>query len=163
MVHKKRCEMGEIKEETRESASAIAGQTISRRILVAEDNKAVQDGVSAILDSMGFKVALAGNGAEALDAFVDRSFDLVLTDLEMPIMDGWRLTRCIKERSPDTPVVWMTGADKGTVLKKMKREPVASVLFKSFRVKDLQSTVRGALGFKEGEHGNVGVAQGGRY
>jgi len=145
MVHKKRCEMGEIKEETRESASAIAGQTISRRILVAEDNKAIQDVVSRMLDFMGFEVALACNGVEALTVFLDSSFDLVLTDLEMPIMDGWSLTQCIKERSPNTPVLWMTGADRETVLKKGERGPVDSVLFKPFKVEDLARTVQEAL------------------
>jgi len=141
--------MEKTKKETKEPASSIAGQTISRRILVAEDNKSLRDIVSEILDFMGFEVALAANGIEALAAFLDRSFDLVLTDLEMPIMDGWRLTHSIKERSPNTPVVWMTGADRETVLKKMKKEPVASVLFKPFRSKELQNTVTGALAFKE--------------
>ena len=154
--------MGETKKETKEPASSIEGQTISMRILVAEDDKSLRDVVSEILDFMGFEVALAANGLEALAAFLDRSFDLVLTDLEMPIMDGWRLTQSIKERSPDTPVVWMTGANRGAVLKKMEREPVASVLFKPFRVKDLQNTVTGALAFKEREQGSDGLTQGGR-
>jgi len=57
----------------------------------------------------------------------------------------------------------MTGSDRETVLKRMEREPVASVLFKPFRVKDLQNTVMGALAFKEGEQGSVGLAQGRRY
>ena len=91
--------------ETTKSVSSNAGQAISRRVLVAEDNKAIKYMVSSFLDFMGFEAALAGNGVEALSLFVESSFDLVLTDLEMPIMDGWSLTRCIKERSPNTPVV----------------------------------------------------------
>jgi CheY-like chemotaxis protein len=94
--------MGETKKETKKSVSSNAGQAISRRILVAEDNKTIQDVVSRILDFMGFEVALARNGVEALSLFLENSFDLVLTDLEMPIMDGWSLTHCIKERSPNT-------------------------------------------------------------
>jgi CheY-like chemotaxis protein len=112
---------------------------------VAEDNKAIRDLVSRILDFMGFEVALAGNGVEALALFIDSSFDLVLTDLEMPMMDGWGLTHCIKARSPNTPVVLMTGADRDTVRKKVERGPVDSVIFKPFRLEDLQRTVQGAL------------------
>jgi len=137
--------MGETKKETKESASSNARQAISRRILVAEDNKTLQAVVSRILDFMGFEVALAGNGVEALSLFLENSFDLVLTDLEMPIMDGWSLTHCIKERSPNTPVVLMTGADRETVWKKVKSAPVDSVIFKPFLINDFQSTVQRVL------------------
>ena len=143
--------MGETKKEAKNSVATEAGQSISGRILVAEDNEAVQSVVSRILHFMGFEVALACNGVEALSLFIKSSFDLVLTDLEMPMMDGWGLTRCIKERSPGTPVVLMTGADRATVLREVERGPVDSVLFKPFRVEDLQTTVRGALAFREGE------------
>ena len=134
--------MGETKKETKKSAPSNAGQARSRRILVAEDNKTIQNVVSRILDFMGFEVALARNGVEALSLFLENSFDLVLTDLEMPIMDGWSLTHCIKERSPNTPVVLMTGADRETVLKKVKSALIDSVIFKPFLLNDFQSTVQ---------------------
>jgi two-component system response regulator VanR len=149
--------MGETKKETNNSASLTARQAISRRILVVEDNKNIQDVVSRILDFMGFEVALAGNGVEALSLFLKNSFDLVLTDLEMPLMDGWSLTHCIKERSPSTPVVLMTAGDRETVRKKVGRGPVDSVIFKPFRLEDLQRTVEGALASRQGEQGSVGV------
>jgi CheY-like chemotaxis protein len=149
--------MGETKKETKKSVSSNAGQAISRRILVAENNKSIQNVVSRFLDFMGFEVALAGNGVEALSLFLKNSFDLVLTDLEMPIIDGWSLTHCIKEKSPNTPVVLMTTADRETVLKKVERGPVDSVLFKPFRLEALQRTVQGALESREGEQGSMGV------
>lgn len=155
--------MGKTKKETKEPASSIPAKAISKRILVAEDNQALRDVVSEILDFMGFEVSFTANGVEALAAFVDRSFDLVLTDLEMPLMDGWRLTHSIKEKSPNTPIVWMTGSDRKAVLKEMEGKPVASVLFKPFRTTDLENAVTGALTFKEGEQGSVGSAQGHRY
>ena len=149
--------MGETKKKTNNSASSNARQAISGRILVVEDNKNIQDVVSRILDFMGFEVALAGNGVEALSLFLKNSFDLVLTDLEMPIMDGWSLTHCIKERSPNTPVVLMTAGDRETVRKEVGRGPVDSVIFKPFRLEDLQRTVEGALASRQGEQGSVGV------
>jgi len=157
IVHKRRCGMWETKKETPKFASSTVRQAISRRILVAEDSKSIQDVVSRILDFMGFEVALAGNGVEALSLFLKNPFDLVLTDLEMPIMDGWSLTHCIKERSPNTPVVLMTGGDRETVRKKVGKGPVDSVIFKPFRLEDLQMTVQGALASRKGEHGSVGV------
>jgi hypothetical protein len=55
--------------------SSNAGQAISRHILVAEDNKAFQDIVSGFLEFLGFEVALAGNGIEALAIFIESIFD----------------------------------------------------------------------------------------
>jgi CheY-like chemotaxis protein len=94
---------------------------------------------------MGFEVVLAGNGGEALSLFLENSFDLVLTDLEMPIMDGLSLACHIKERSPSTPVILLTGTDRETVWKKVKSAPIDSVIFKPFLLNDFQSTVRRVL------------------
>jgi CheY-like chemotaxis protein len=51
----------------------------------------------------------------------------------------------------------VTGSDRETVRKKVERGPVDSVLFKPFRLEDLQRTVQGALAFRERGHGSVGV------
>ncbi|MBN2033669.1 MAG: response regulator [Deltaproteobacteria bacterium] len=137
--------MGEAKKEAKDDAAPNLGQAISGRILVAEDNKAIKNMVSRFLEFIGFEVVLGGNGLEALSPFLNASFDLVLTDLDMPFMDGWGLTSCIKEKSPDTPVVLMTGEDRETVFRNLERRPVDSVIFKPFALKDLQSTIQGAL------------------
>jgi CheY-like chemotaxis protein len=145
IVHKNRCGMEETKKETKKSVSSNTAQAISKRILVADDDKVIRDAVTWFLEFMGFEVALAGNGIEALAVFLESSFDLVLTDLQMPAMDGLRLASHIKERSPSTPVILLTGCDRETVWKKVERASVDSVIFKPFRLKDLQRTVQGAL------------------
>jgi CheY-like chemotaxis protein len=145
IVHKNRCGMGETKKETKKSVSSRAGKAISKHILVADDNKAIRNVVAWILEFMGFEVALAANGIEALAVFLENSFDLVLTDLQMPAMDGLSLARHIKERSSSTPVILLTGSDRETVWKKVERSLVDSVIFKPFRLEDLQRTVQAAL------------------
>ena len=149
--------MGEPKKETKKSVSSNAGKAKSKRILVADDNKAIRDLVSGFLEFLGFEVALAGNGIEALAVFLESTFDLVLTDLEMPIMDGLSLASHIKARAPSTPVILLTGSDRETVRKKVERGPVDSVIFKPFRLEDLQNTVQGALVSREREHESVGA------
>jgi CheY-like chemotaxis protein len=129
----------------KESVFEHVVQPIPKRILLADDNKTIRDMVSSFLKFLGYEVTLACNGIEALAAFLEHSFDLVLTDLEMPFMDGLRLAGHIKEKSSDTPVILLTGADSGTVLEKMEKGPVDSVIFKPFRMKDLQRTIQGAL------------------
>jgi CheY-like chemotaxis protein len=138
--------------KTQKSVPSNPPQAISRRILLADDDKSIQKVVSKFLGFMGFEVALAGNGIEALAAFLESSFDLVLTDLQMPAMDGLSLARHIKARSPSTPVILLTGSDRQTVRKQAERAPVDSIIFKPFRLKDLRSTVNGALASREQEH-----------
>ncbi|MDF1591660.1 MAG: response regulator [Desulfobacterales bacterium] len=151
--------MGKTKKETNKSVSSNAGQARSRRILLADDNKAIRNVVSEFLEFIGYEVALAINGIEALAVFLDRTFDLVLTDFEMPAMDGLTLAGHIKERSPRTPVILLTGSDSEAVLEKVKRGSVDSVIFKPFRLEDLQSTVQGALASRERGPGSVGPGE----
>jgi CheY-like chemotaxis protein len=115
------------------------------KILVVDDEKNIRDCVSMVLSFMGFEVAAASSGNEGLNLFLKSSFDLVLTDLQMPDMDGWALAFNIKEESPDTPVVLMTGEERGSVLERLKGSCVDSVVFKPFLLEDIQKTVQNAL------------------
>ncbi|MEE4609419.1 MAG: response regulator [Desulfobacteraceae bacterium] len=139
--------MSAFKIDEGKSIFAKAGKEISKRILMVDDNKIIRDTVADFLVSLGYEVAVAVNGIEALDVFLDKSFDLVLTDLEMPAMDGFILAGHIKENSPGTPVIMLTGADRGTVLKMVEPGPVDSIIFKPFMLDDLQASVQRALIF----------------
>jgi len=149
--------MQETRKEAEQPVSATAGYAIPKRILVADDNKAIRDIVSEVLEFIGYEVDLAINGIEALAFFLKSSFDLVVTDLEMPVMDGLSLADRIKVRSPCTPVILITGGDRETVLKKVERWPVDSVIFKPFTLEELEKTVRGALVSSEREQVSVGA------
>jgi len=151
--------MKETREKVQNSGSSNIEEAISKRILLADDSKAIRDVVSGFLQLIGYEVSLAIDGIEALSVFLESSFDLVLTDLEMPAMDGLCLAGHIKERSPDTPVILLTGADSETVLKKIGKGPVDSVIFKPFMLEDLQGTVQGALASRERKHGSAGARQ----
>jgi CheY-like chemotaxis protein len=148
----RRFEMGQVNNEKKTSVHTNAGQETRGRVLVVEDNKNVQNVLSMMLCSMGLEVALADNGLEALAAFLDGSFDLVLTDLQMPMMDGSRLAGFIKEMSPNTPIILLTGVDAETVSKKAKSESIDSVIFKPFKIIDFEKTIQGALELRKAEH-----------
>jgi signal transduction histidine kinase/CheY-like chemotaxis protein len=66
------------------------------KILVAEDNLINQKVIARILKKMGYEVAVADNGREALDLLEVQPFDLVLMDCQMPVMDGFACTRAIR-------------------------------------------------------------------
>jgi CheY-like chemotaxis protein len=145
--------MGQTKKRKKSSDYANAGQGTKRRILVVENNKNVQNVLSLMLCSMGFEVGLADNGLEALVIFVENPFDLVLTDLEMPLMDGSSLAHFIKQMSPKTPIILLTGADRETVWNKAKSECIDSVIFKPFKAGDFENTIQEALDLREAEKG----------
>jgi len=115
------------------------------KILVVDDSKAIRDILSNILSLMGFHVAVADNGNEGLHLFLANSFDLVLTDLQMPGMDGWTLASHVKDKSPDTPVVLVTGEEKQGIVERLKDRCVDSVLFKPFRLEEIQEMVQKML------------------
>ncbi|MCW8131436.1 MAG: response regulator [Planctomycetota bacterium] len=69
-----------------------------RRVLVVEDNRINRKVVTAMLNSLGFQVAIATDGLQAVQALAAESFDAVLMDCKMPRMDGWEATREIRRR-----------------------------------------------------------------
>ena len=73
------------------------------RVLLAEDHPTNQRVVQLILSSQGAEVVVTGDGAEALAAFEGGTFDIVLMDMQMPVMDGLTATRAIRELEAGTP------------------------------------------------------------
>jgi CheY-like chemotaxis protein len=114
-------------------------------ILVVDDEQAIRGALADTLAYLGYEVATANNGTEGLQLFLKDSFELVVTDLQMPGMDGWTLAQRIKEASPNTPVILITGSEKEMILKKLKGNSINSVMFKPFTLQDLEHTVQGIL------------------
>ncbi len=79
--------------------------TTALNILLAEDKKVTQKVVMLILNSMGHKVEIANNGREVLDLFKPGKHDLVLMDIQMPVMDGITATKILKEKYSNTPPI----------------------------------------------------------
>lgn len=113
-----------------------------RRILVVDDTKAIRDVLSDMLSLMGYEVIVAGSGHEGLNRFLKSSFQLVFTDLDMPGMDGCTLAVHIKDKSPNTPVVLITGSEEEAVMERLRASCVDSVIFKPFRLEDIERTVQ---------------------
>ncbi len=81
---------------------------MSRRILVVDDEDKMRRLLEMALLAMGHEVVQAGDGEVALARFAETPFDLVLTDLRMPRLDGLGLLRALRERGADVPVVVLT-------------------------------------------------------
>jgi CheY-like chemotaxis protein len=110
------------------------------RILVVDDHRGVREATAVLLRDIGYEVSTAASADEALILFRKSPFGLVLTDLNMPGMDGWSLAEHIKKES-SVPVVLITGSDRRTVNERFGKSSVDSVLFKPFRVEELLEVV----------------------
>ena len=80
------------------------------RVLLVEDNEINQQVASEILQGAGLIVSLANNGQEAVDAIQENQYDVVLMDVQMPVMDGYTATREIRKdrQFKDLPIIAMT-------------------------------------------------------
>ena len=81
---------------------------MSHAILVVDDQPSAAEFLRLLLTQHGHHVATAANGVEALVALEQRRFDLVLSDLDMPGMDGFELLHRVRQRWPELPVVTVT-------------------------------------------------------
>ena len=82
----------------------------SARILIAEDNRTNQNVIVGMLGDVGLKAEIVVNGKDAVDAIRSRSFDLILMDMQMPVMDGLTATKAIRQlpNAQNLPIVAMT-------------------------------------------------------
>jgi two-component system cell cycle sensor histidine kinase/response regulator CckA len=118
-----------------ESAPAPA----RRRVLVAEDDAVVRTMVKRLLQEAGFEVRTARHGDEALGMAIRGSgpFDLVVTDVRMPVMDGWELGRRLRERWPDLPLLFISGYDVELSAGSRRAGPRQALLRKPFDLDEL--------------------------
>ncbi|GFO66626.1 hypothetical protein GMLC_02050 [Geomonas limicola] len=98
--------------EARDARAARRNPLMGARVLLVEDHPINQEIAREILTTSGAQVSIAGNGEEAVQAVLEASqpFDLVLMDIQMPVMDGYQATRLIREepQGQTIPIIAMT-------------------------------------------------------
>jgi CheY-like chemotaxis protein len=82
---------------------------MARRILLADDDDLARKNISSFLLQEGYQIRQASNGAQALYLLQTERFDLVISDIVMPWMDGREVLEVVRSISPDTPVLLITG------------------------------------------------------
>jgi two-component system, cell cycle response regulator CpdR len=106
------------------------------RILLAEDDRVMREYLARALERSGYSVTAVDRGTAALPLIEAERFDLLLSDIVMPEMDGIELAQKAGEIAPDMRVMFITGFAAVT-LKAGKQVPAARVLSKPFHLRDL--------------------------
>ena len=114
-------------------------------ILVADDEAAVRALVSRALEMHGHSVTLACDGGEALDLLQTKAFDLLLTDIVMPVMDGIALALKVSSDFPALPILMMTGYSAEKQRAHNLDMLIDDVIEKPFAIDALVKTVEKAL------------------
>ena len=106
------------------------------RILLAEDEDAMRTYLARALENAGYEVVAVDRGTAALPWLESEHFDLLLSDIVMPEMDGIELAQRCADISPATKVMFITGFAAVT-LKASREAPQAKMLSKPFHLRDL--------------------------
>jgi CheY-like chemotaxis protein len=119
----------------------------SKRVLVVDDEDKILFVLRHALARLGSEceVSTSNNGAQALEMAREAPFDLIVTDLRMPQMDGVALTEAIRTLDYDPVVIWMTAYDYCTASADAQRLHVHRCLDKPLEVAEIRQIVREAL------------------
>jgi CheY-like chemotaxis protein len=82
---------------------------MKKNILIADDDLSVRESLSKVLKDVGYQVAEAADGAEAVEQFKAGQIDLLLLDIGLPIRDGWDVFDSITRQAPAFPIIIITG------------------------------------------------------
>ncbi|MBI4591374.1 MAG: GAF domain-containing protein [Candidatus Rokubacteria bacterium] len=111
------------------------------RCLVVDDEQRVLEVLGDVLAAGGHSAVLVADGAAAIERFRAEAFDLVLTDLAMPGVNGWQVARAVKDRAPSVPVLLITGWGVELPPEQLRAHGVDAVLSKPVKLEDILTAV----------------------
>lgn len=126
------------------SNSTVVGikeSSVTKRILLVEDNKICQMVSSKLIKQLGHEYSIAENGKEAIIAYDKGGFDIVLMDLNMPVMDGYEAALEIIKKYPDAHIVALTATDIGQARDKCLKAGIHSILNKPLTQDQLEKVI----------------------
>ena len=115
------------------------------KILVVDDDQGMRELLEIMLTEEGYRVSTAGDAGKALARCRKETFDLIITDLKMPKMDGIAFLRGIKDFSPETMVILITAYASGETAVTAMKEGAYDYIEKDFAIEDLKKIIRDAL------------------
>jgi len=112
------------------------------RVLVAEDHPASRALLRDQLDALGYDATIVSNGIEAMRAFFERPYDVVLTDLGMPELDGFALANFLREQGAKVPVIAMTAHATDEDRRRCEQAGAVEIVLKPLSIEMLDAALR---------------------
>lgn len=123
------------------------------RILVVDDEPILTQLLQNFLQINGHRVVAVQGGAAALEALASQPFDLILTDLGMPAINGWTVAQGARHLQPETPIILISGWGSEIEEEERLRSGVAAVLQKPYSFDTLQQLIQRVLGWPASPRG----------
>jgi len=117
----------------------------NEKILVVDDEEAIREVVSTLLEAQGYHCVPCVNGRAGLETFRKDTFDLVMSDIVMPEMDGMKLLAELRRSDPDVPVIMVTAMHDISIALEAIRAGAYDYILKPFEKDQLYMSVRRAL------------------
>ncbi|MFZ5981867.1 MAG: response regulator, partial [Candidatus Zixiibacteriota bacterium] len=111
------------------------------KVLAIDDEEVILDLISAMCQSMGYRVKTALSGQEGINMALEEKFDIVLTDLAMPDISGYEVARRIRKIYNDIPIVLVTGWEAKLDANRLQPSGITRVLYKPFRIEQLTEII----------------------
>jgi DNA-binding NtrC family response regulator len=115
-------------------------------ILVVDDDKVLLELIKRTLDREGIVSTCVSSGEEALEQIKDRSFSLMITDYNMPGLDGLELSQKGLEMAPQMPIIMNTGGISANLTKRAKEIGISMVMAKPYLPEQMIETIRNVVG-----------------
>lgn len=119
----------------------------NKKILVVDDDKMIRDIIKRILEDTNLcSVQTAENGKDAVCIIKQKTFDLIITDYNMPLMNGLELFEQCKAIKPKIPFIFVTGyPSKASIIEKVKKKGLVGCICKPFNLDEVVNMVMNAL------------------
>lgn len=127
---------------------------MKHRILVVDDEESIREFLEIMLRKEGYEVTSAEDGERAIELFKKKSFDMVITDLQMPKVTGLELLKYVKEQAPDTVMLMITAFGSTETAVEAMKLGAYDYITKPFKIDEVRINIANALRSKslEGEN-----------
>jgi len=111
-------------------------------ILLAEDNPFNANIARRFIESWGARMDLVLDGQQALEFALRKKYDLILMDVQMPVLDGFSCSKAIRKHLPDIPIIIVTASPKNEIMEKIISSGINGFVSKPFKPNELQSKIQ---------------------
>jgi CheY-like chemotaxis protein len=143
----------------RETFDAMSSE--KKRVLCVDDDETVLNTTKIVLEHLGYDVVVSTSAIEAINIFQskEKKFDLVMTDLKMPVINGMELSQTLLNKDPHISIIICTGSCELIVEKEAKRIGIKAIISKPFSINKTAKLIDKIIGENNGQSARPGTAK----